>query len=145
MLSLNALAIKAVLLQLGGKVINPKLAFSPSAVYCYLIQRAALFARDHPTQCPLVLPLLLERSKFRGDDASARGGSRSCHKQSSSAGAYSSTGRASSIPLEFYKRFYSPLGMAALGRVDETYIQSKGVWNICIEPWTPKATRWTSC
>lgn len=66
----------------NGKVSRLKLPFLPSDVYACFVQMATLSARDHPAECALVLPLVLELPKPRGDDAGAGGGGRPLDDQS---------------------------------------------------------------
>jgi transposase-like protein len=57
--------------RVNDKVGKFSFAFFPSNVYCFSVQMAALFARNHPAQRAVVLPLCFELSRFRGDDAGA--------------------------------------------------------------------------
>jgi hypothetical protein len=68
----------AVVLQkrVTSKVGTSRFAFFPSNVYSYFIQVAALFARNHPTQRTVVLPLRLILPRFGGDDVRTGSGGR---------------------------------------------------------------------
>lgn len=53
---------------ISGKVGHPKHDCSPCYDDCFSLQVAAFFARNHPAQCSVVLPLLLELPKLGGEN-----------------------------------------------------------------------------
>jgi hypothetical protein len=91
--------------EVSGKAGKPSFAFFPSDVYCFSAQIAALFARNHPAQRPLVLPLRLELPRFGGYDAGARSGGGPLKDQSLGLEVCLRTGQTHSTSPEADKRF----------------------------------------